>query len=142
MSNETTTTVVGNVTADPELRETGSGVPVATFTVASTSRVRDGQSGEWRDGETLFLRCSAWRRTAENVAGRIRKGDRVVVTGRLRQRTFETDAGQRRSTIELMADEVALSLRSTGAQPVGSGSGDTDEPADLVATGVGTAFAR
>jgi single-strand DNA-binding protein len=111
VSNETTTTVAGNLTADPELRFTGSGVPVAHFTVASTSRVQDSSSGEWRDGDTLFLRCTAWRRTAENVVESLRKGTRVVVTGRLQQRTYETDDRQKRSTIELIADEVSVSLR-------------------------------
>jgi len=111
MSNETTTTVAGNLTADPELRFTGSGVPVAHFTVASTSRVQDSSSGEWRDGDTLFLRCTVWRRMAENVAESLRKGARVVVTGRLQQRTYETDEGQKRSALELVADEVSVSLR-------------------------------
>jgi single-strand DNA-binding protein len=85
VSNETTTTVTGNLTADPELRVTGTGRPVAQFTVASTSRVLDPTSGEWRDGSTLFLRCTAWLRMAENVAQTLRKGDRVVVTGRLQR---------------------------------------------------------
>ena len=111
MSNETTTTVAGNLTADPELRVTGSGVPVAHFTVASTSRVQDSSSGEWRDGDTLFLRCTVWRRMAENVMESLRKGNRVVVTGRLQQRTYETDEGQKRSALELVADEVSVSLR-------------------------------
>jgi single-strand DNA-binding protein len=106
-----TTTVAGNLTADPELRFTTAGGPVARFTVASTSRVQDNSSGEWRDGDTLFLRCTVWRRTAENVVESLRKGNRVVVTGRLQQRTYETDDGQRRSTIELVADEVSVSLR-------------------------------
>lgn len=114
MSNETTTTLAGNLTADPELRRTFSGVPVATFTVASTAQVLDGASGEWRDGETLFLRCVVWRRAAESVAAHLGKGARVLANGRLRQNTFVTEDGQRRSNIELVADEVALSLRSDG----------------------------
>lgn len=142
VSNETTATVVGNLTADPDLRQTSAGVPVATFTVASTSRVKDSSSGEWRDGETLFLRCSAWRRSAESVARSLGKGDRVVVTGRLRQSTFETDEGRRRSMIELIADEVALSLLSKGFQPVRTGSGDTEERAGSVAPEAGRTYAR
>jgi len=111
MSNQTTMTVAGNLTADPELRFTAAGVPVAQFTVASTSRVRDSASGEWRDGDTLFIRCTAWRRTAENVVESLGKGTRVVVTGRLQQRAYETEDGQKRSTIELAAEEVSVSLR-------------------------------
>jgi len=111
MSNETTTTVAGNLTADPELRFTGSGVPVAHLTVASTSRVQDSTSGDWRDGDTLFLRCTVWRGMAEHVAESLRQGTRLVVTGRLQQRTYDTDDGQKRSTIELVADEVSVSLR-------------------------------
>lgn len=125
MSYETTTTVVGNLTADPELRHTSTGVARATFTVASTSRLQDGASGEWRDGATIFLSCSAWRRTAERLARCLRKGDRVVVAGRLRQCVVQTDGGQRRSTIELIADEVALSLRSPVLRAVRPPSGGT-----------------
>jgi single-strand DNA-binding protein len=120
MSNETSTTVAGNLTADPELRFTGSGVPVAHFTVASTSRVHDSSSGQWRDGDTLFLRCTVWRRMAENVAESLRKGARVVVTGRLQQRTYETDDGQKRSALELVADEVSVSLRHANVRAVPS----------------------
>jgi single-strand DNA-binding protein len=119
MSNETTTTLAGNLTTDPELGFTGSGVAVAHFTVASTSRVQDGSSGEWRDGDTLFLRCTVWRRMAEHVAS-LRKGNRVVVIGRLQQRTYETDDGQKRSSIELVADEVSVSLRHAIVQTMPS----------------------
>jgi len=119
MSNETTTILAGNLTADPELRFTGSGVPVAHLTVASMSRVQDGTSGEWRDGDTLFLRCTVWRRMAEDVTESLRKGTRVVVTGRLQQRTYETDGGQKRSTIELIADEVSVSLRHATVHDAG-----------------------
>jgi single-strand DNA-binding protein len=125
VSYETTTTVVGNLTADPELHHTTTGVARATFTVASTSRLQDGASGEWRDGTTIFLSCSAWRRTAERLARCLRKGDRVVVTGRLRQCIVQTDGGQRRSTIELIADEVALSLRSSALRAVRPASSGT-----------------
>lgn len=132
MSFETTTTVIGNLTADPELRHTNSGVALATFTVASTSRVLDGSSGKWRDGATIFLSCSAWRGTADRVAQCLAKGDRVIVTGQLRQRVFETD-GARRSTIELISDEVALSLRSTRVLPVRNEPGETGAPAESIA---------
>jgi single-strand DNA-binding protein len=134
MSYETTTTVVGNLTADPDLRHTSTGIALATFTVASTARVQDGASGEWRDGATIFLSCSAWRRTADRVARCLAKGDRVVVTGRLRQCVFETDGAKRRSTIELIADEVALSLRSPTLRAVRNGAGDS---AQQVGTGAG-----
>jgi single-strand DNA-binding protein len=106
-----TTTVAGNLTVDPVLRFTDSGVPVAHFTVASTSRVQDSTSGEWRDGETLFLRCIVWRHMAENAAESLRKGTRVLVIGRLQRRVYDADDGQKRSVIELIADEVNVSLR-------------------------------
>jgi len=113
VNNETTTTVAGNLTAVPELRFTPTtGRAVATFTVASTTRVLDTSSGEWRDGGTLFMRCTAWRQMAQNAVESLRKGDRVVVTGRLQQRTYELHDGQKRSTIELVADEVSISLRN------------------------------
>jgi len=141
MSNETTTTVAGNLTADPELRFTGSGVPVAHFTVASTSLVQDNSSGEWRDGDTLFLRCTAWRRTAENVVESLRKGNRVLVSGRLQQRTYETDDGQKRSALELVADEVSVSLRHAIARPVPSRSRtNTDRPATTLTEPAGRAL--
>lgn len=112
MAGETTITVVGNLTADPELRFTPSGAAVANFTVASTPRTFDRQSGEWRDGEALFLRCNLWRQPAENVAESLTKGARVIVTGRLKQRTWnDKDSGQKRYSIELDVDEVGPSLR-------------------------------
>jgi len=121
VSNEPTTTVAGHLSADPEIRVTPIGRAVALFTVASATRLFDSNSGEWRDGNTLFLRCSAWRRLAENIADSgLRKGTRVVVAGRLQQRAYETDDGQRRSVIELVADEVGVSLRHTGVQVVPS----------------------
>jgi len=141
VSNETTTTVAGNLTADPELRFTGSGVPVAHFTVASTSRVQDNSSGAWRDGDTLFLRCTAWRHTAENVVESLRMGNRIVVTGRLQQHAYETDDGQKRSTIELVADEVSVSLRHAIALPVPSRSRtNTDRPATPLTDSPGRAL--
>lgn len=111
MAGETIITVVGNITADPELRFTANGAAVANFTVASTPRTFDRQAGEFKDGETLFLRCSAWREMAENVAETLTRGTRVIVQGRLRSRTFETKEGERRTVFELDVDEVGPSLR-------------------------------
>jgi single-strand DNA-binding protein len=118
MAGETTITVIGNLTADPELRFTPSGAPVANFTVASTPRTFDKQSGEWKDGEALFLRCSIWRQPAENVSESLTKGARVIVTGRLRQRSYEPkDApGEKRYVIELDVEEIGPSLRFATAK--------------------------
>ena len=110
MSGETIITVVGNLTADPELRFTPSGAAVATFTVASTPRSYDKTAQQWRDGETLFMRCSLWREAAENVAESLRKGMRVIVQGRLVQRSFETRDGDKRTVIEMQVDEIGPSL--------------------------------
>lgn len=111
--NETTCTLTGNLTADPELRFTPSGAAVANFTVAATSRTFDKTTNQWRDGEALFLRCTLWRQPAENLAESLRRGDRVIVTGRLRQRSFETREGDKRTTIELDVDEIGASLKFT-----------------------------
>lgn len=111
MAGETTITVVGNLTADPELRFTQSGAAVVSFTVASTPRKFDKQSGEWKDGEALFMRCSAWRQMAENIAESLTRGMRVMVTGRLIQRSFSTKDGEKRTVVELEVDEVGPSLR-------------------------------
>jgi single-strand DNA-binding protein len=116
MAGETTITVVGNLTADPELRFTQSGAAVASFTVASTPRTFDRQSGEWKDGEALFLRCNVWRQVAENVAESLTRGSRVLVTGRLRQRSFETKEGEKRTVVELEVDEIGPSLRYATAK--------------------------
>ncbi|MFP5069260.1 single-stranded DNA-binding protein [Pseudonocardia nantongensis] len=116
MAGETVITVVGNLTADPELRFTPSGAAVANFTVASTPRTFDRQSGEWKDGEALFLRCNIWRQAAENVAESLTRGARVVVQGRLRQRSFETREGEKRTVVELEVDEVGPSLRYATAK--------------------------
>ena len=116
MAGETTITVIGNLTADPELRWTQSGAAVADFTVASTPRTYDRNAGEWRDGDTLFMRCSVWRETAENVAESLRKGMRVIVQGRLTQRSYDTQQGERRTVVELQVDEVGPSLRRARAQ--------------------------
>ena len=116
MAGETVITVIGNLTADPELRWTQAGAPVADFTVASTPRAYDRNAGEWRDGDTLFVRCSVWRETAENVAESLRKGMRVIVQGRLTQRSYDTQQGERRTVVELQVDEVGPSLRRARAQ--------------------------
>ncbi len=113
---DTTITVVGNLTADPDLRFTPSGAAVANFTVASTPRVFDRQSNEWKDGDALFLRCNIWREAAENVAESLTRGSRVIVTGRLRQRSFETREGEKRTVYEVEVDEVGPSLRYATAK--------------------------
>ncbi|WP_406434647.1 single-stranded DNA-binding protein [Streptomyces sp. NBC_01594] len=110
MAGETLVTVVGNLTADPELRYTNSGIPVVGFTIASTSRTFDRERSEFVDGEPLFLRCSLWRQAAENAAQSLQRGMRVIVNGRLKQRTFDDKEGQRRTVVEVDAEEVAASL--------------------------------
>ena len=116
MAGETIITVVGNLTADPELRYTQNGLPVANFTIASTPRNFDRQANEWKDGEALFLRASVWREFAEHVAGSLTKGSRVIATGRLKQRSYETREGEKRTAIELEIDEIGPSLRYATAQ--------------------------
>ena len=111
MAGDTVITVVGNLTADPELRFTPSGAAVANFTVASTPRTFDKNSNEWKDGEALFLRCSVWRQAAENVAESLHRGTAVIVQGRLKQRSYETKEGEKRTVYELDVDEVGPSLR-------------------------------
>lgn len=118
MANETVLTIVGNLTAAPELRFTNSGIPVASFTVASTPRTFDKQTGEWKDGDALFMRCSAWRDLAENVAESLTKGARVIVQGRLQQRSYTDREGNNRTSIELQVDEIGPSLRYATAKPV------------------------
>jgi single-strand DNA-binding protein len=116
VAGDTNITVVGNLTADPELRFTPSGAAVANFTVASTPRIYDRQSGEWKDGEALFLRCNIWREAAENVAESLTRGARVVVSGRLKQRSFETREGEKRTVVEVEVDEIGPSLRYATAK--------------------------
>src|SRR5689334_218217 len=116
MANETTMTIVGNLTADPDFRFTPSGTGVAKFTVASTPRVFDKTSGQYRDGEPLFLTCTAWRDLAENIANSLTKGARVVVTGRLRLSRWETPEGEKRSAYGLDVDEIGPSLRFATAK--------------------------
>ena len=111
MANDTLITVVGNLTADPELRFTPSGAAVANFTVASTPRSFDKNTNEWKDGEALFLRCTVWREAAENVTESLHKGTAVIVQGRLKQRSFETKEGEKRTVIELEVEEVGPSLK-------------------------------
>ena len=116
MSNQTTITITGNLVDDPELRFTPAGQPVASFRIASTPRYRDNATGEWKDGDTLFLTCQVWRQAAENVAETLQKGMRAIVTGRLRQRSYETQEGEKRTVYELQADEVGVSLRNATAR--------------------------
>jgi single-strand DNA-binding protein len=111
MAGETVITVVGNLTADPELRYTQNGLAVANFTIASTPRVFNKQTNEWDDGDALFLRASVWREFAEHVAGSLTKGSRVVATGSLKQRSYETKEGEKRTSYELDIDEIGPSLR-------------------------------
>ncbi len=157
MAGETVITVVGNLTADPELRFTPSGAAVANFTVAATPRTFDRQSGEWKDGEALFMRCNVWRQAAENVAETLTRGMRVMATGRLKQRSFETREGEKRTVVELEVDEVGPSLKYATAKvnkvsrvsggggfgsggSAGSGGGPSDDPwgsAPMAGTGSG-----
>jgi len=142
MAGDTLITVVGNLTADPELRFTPSGAAVANFTVASTPRQFDRQSGEWKDGEALFMRCNIWRQAAENVAETLTRGSRVIVSGRLKQRSYETREGEKRTVVELEVEEVGPSLRyatakvnkvsrgSGGGGFGGGGGGSAGGPAD------------
>ncbi|MEO6204424.1 MAG: single-stranded DNA-binding protein [Mycobacteriales bacterium] len=128
MAGDTVITVVGNLTADPELRFTPSGAAVANFTVASTPRTFDKNSNEWKDGEALFLRCSVWRQAAENVAESLQRGSAVIVQGRLKQRSYETKEGEKRTVYELDVDEVGPSLKwatakVTKASRAGGGGG-------------------
>ena len=116
MAGDTTITVVGNLTDDPELRFTPSGAAVAKFRIASTPRFMDKASGQWKDGEPLFLACNIWREAAEHVAESLNRGSRVIVTGRLRQRSYETREGEKRTVIELEVDEIGPSLRYATAK--------------------------
>jgi single-strand DNA-binding protein len=140
VAGDTVITVIGNLTADPELRFTPSGAAVANFTVASTPRMFDRQTNEWKDGEALFLRCSIWREAAENVAESLTRGSRVIVSGRLKQRSFETREGEKRTVVELEVDEIGPSLkyatakvnkasRSGGGGGFGAGGGGSRQPA-------------
>jgi single-strand DNA-binding protein len=116
MAGDTIITVVGNLTADPELRFTPSGAAVASFTIASTPRTFDRNTNEWKDGEALFLRCSLWRQAAENAAESLTRGMRVIAQGRLQQRSYETREGEKRTVIELQVDEIGPSLKYASAK--------------------------
>lgn len=115
-AGDTTITVIGNLTDDPELRFTPSGAAVAKFRVASTPRFLDKATNEWKDGESLFLSCTVWRQAAENVAESLQRGTRVIVSGRLKQRSYETREGEKRTVIELEVDEIGPSLRNATAK--------------------------
>jgi len=141
VAGETVITVIGNLTGDPELRFTPSGAAVASFTVASTPRTLDKATNEWKDGEALFLRCSIWRQAAENVAESLQKGMRVIVSGRLQQRSYDTKEGEKRTVIELQVDEIGPSLkyatakvnrttRGGGNGGFGGSQGGSSAPAD------------
>jgi single-strand DNA-binding protein len=125
MSGEPAITIVGNLVADPELRTTSGGTPVARFRVVSTPRHLDRETNEWRDGDSVFLTCSAWRQAAENVVESLRRGMRVVVVGRLRQRSYLTDKGETATAFEIEVDEVGPSLRSATARVVKNARGRT-----------------
>ena len=135
MSNETPLTVTGHLVDDPELRFTPSGVPVARFRIASTPRYRDNATGEWKDGDTLFLTCQAWRQAAEHVAESLQRGMRAIVTGRLRQRSYETSEGDKRTVYELHADEVGVSLRNATAKITKATRTGNGKPAIAEASG-------
>lgn len=123
MAGETIITVVGNLTADPELRFTPSGAPVANFTVASTPRTFDRTSGEWKDGDAMFLNCAVWRQAAENVAESLTKGMRVIVQGRLRSRSYETREGEKRTVFEVEVEEIGPALKYATAKVTRSSGG-------------------
>ncbi|QFG09600.1 single strand DNA binding protein [Arthrobacter phage TripleJ] len=116
MAGETTLTLIGNLTNDPELRFTPSGSAVANFTIASTPRTFDRQANEWKDGETLFLRASVWKDMAENVAESLTKGTRVIASGRLKSRSYETKEGEKRTVMEFEVDEIGPSLKNANAK--------------------------
>lgn len=138
MAGETVITVIGNLTADPELRFTPSGSAVANFTIASTPRQFDRQSNEWKDGEALFLRCSVWKEAAENVAESLTKGMRVIAQGRLRSRSYDTKEGERRTVMELEVDEIGPSLKYATAKVTRSARGNGEGAAGRApATGGG-----
>jgi single-strand DNA-binding protein len=135
MAGDTTITIIGNLTDDPELRYTPNGAAVANFTVASTPRFLDKATNEWKDGDALFLRCSIWRQAAENVAESLQRGMRVIVSGRLKQRSYETKEGEKRTVYEVEVDEIGPSLKYATAKVnkttrSGAGGGFGGAPAD------------
>jgi single-strand DNA-binding protein len=128
MAGDTPITVTGNLVADPELRFTPAGQPVATFRVASTPRVFDAATKEWKDGDSLFLSCNVWRQAAENVAESLQRGMRVIVTGRLKQRSYETKEGEKRTVYEVEVDDVGPSLRNASAKVTRAERSGTGKP--------------
>lgn len=145
MAGDTIVTVVGNLTADPELRFTPSGAAVANFTIASTPRSFDKNTNEWKDSDTLFMRCSIWREAAENVAESLTKGTRVIAQGRLVQRSYDTREGEKRTVVELQVEEIGPSLKNASAavtrtQRSGGGAPQQRNTADdpWAATSTGT----
>ncbi|MFL6124255.1 single-stranded DNA-binding protein [Actinophytocola sp.] len=152
MANEPTMTLIGNVTADPELRFTQSGTAVANFSVAQTPRMRDRATGEWKDGQALFMRCTVWQDFAEHVAESLRRGMRVIVVGRLKQRSFETREGEKRTVVEMEVDSVGPDLRwqvatvqkasrggqSQSGQPTDDPWGEAPADRELVGAGAGS----
>jgi single-strand DNA-binding protein len=139
MAGETNVTIVGNLTADPELRITSGNHAVVNFTVASTPRNFDKTTNAWVDGDALFMRCTAWRELAEHIAGSIQKGTRVIVTGKLIQRAYETKEGEKRTSVELDVEEVGPSLRYATAQVVRANQ-NTFTPASAALAGDNTPF--
>lgn len=137
MANETIITITGNLTADPELRYTQNGLPVTNLTIAATPRNYDRTSGEWKDGEALFLRASVWREFAEHVAASLTKGMRVIATGRLVQRSYQDREGQPRTSIELEIDEIGPSLRYATAQVTRAAGGGQRGQAAPATVGTG-----
>lgn len=130
MSGETVITVIGNLTADPELRFAPSGAAVASFTIASTPRTLDRSSNEWKDGDTLYLRCSLWRQAAEHASESLTRGSRVIAQGRLKQRSYETAEGDKRTVVELDVDDIGPSLRYATAKVTRSQRSSDDAVAD------------
>jgi single-strand DNA-binding protein len=131
-TGDTTLTITGNLTADVEVRFTATGVPVAAFTVAASRRIYDQATGQWKDGDSLFLRCSAWRELADHAAESLSKGTRVIVTGRLKQRQYETTEGDKRTVYEVDADDVGPSLKWATAKIAKTSRDKVPHPADAV----------
>lgn len=140
MAGETTITIVGNLTADPELRVTSGNHAVVNFTVASTPRNFDKTANAWVDGDALFMRCTAWRELAEHIASSVQKGSRIIAQGRLVQRQYETKEGEKRTSFEIEVDEIGPSLRYATAQVVRSNTGGTVQPSSAPAQSDDTPF--
>lgn len=130
MAGEPTTTITGNLTTDPELRFTSSGTAVANFTIASTPRIQDRHTNDWKDGDTLFIRCTVWRETAQYMADSLHKGNRVIAEGTLKSRSYETREGEKRTVIELEVEEIGASMRYGAVTPAGRTDAGKTEPAE------------